>query len=118
MSSAADEQPTQEQPLAQLPRNARTAAKMTLREVQDATDGRVSNAYLSQIETGRILKPSAQVLHRLSEVLPVTYELLMEVAGYLKPGTGTVPAFENAELTTEEHQKLLEYLAFLRKQRK
>ena len=114
MPSATDEEPKQGQQVAQLIKIARGAAKMTLRQVEEATDGHVSNAYLSQIETGRVGRPSAQILHALSEVLPVTYELLMKAAGYLQPGTGTAATFADSELTDEEHAELLQYLAFIR----
>src|ERR1700688_3140684 len=58
---------------------------MTLREVEEATEKEVSNAYLSQIENDKILKPSPHVLHALSEVYTISYEQLMEMAGYIAP---------------------------------
>jgi transcriptional regulator with XRE-family HTH domain len=42
----------------------------------------VSNAYLSQLEHGKIKRPSPNVLHSLAEVYAVPYEALMEKAGY------------------------------------
>lgn len=36
--------------------------KMTLREVEDATDKEVSNAYLSQLENDKITKPSPSIV--------------------------------------------------------
>ena len=56
---------------------------MTLREVEEATDKEVSNAYLSQIENDKIQKPSPNVLHALSEIYGISYEQLMEMAGYI-----------------------------------
>ena len=61
----------------------RTDRKMTLREVEEATNKQVSNAYLSQIETGKIQKPSPNILHALAELYAINFEKLMEMAGYL-----------------------------------
>jgi transcriptional regulator with XRE-family HTH domain len=98
----------------------RTAKGFSLREVEEATDKAVSNAYLSQLENGRIKKPSPNVLHSLSEVYAVPYEALMEKAGYLlSPENGggrrkRLAAFAIDDLTAEEEEELLKYLAFLR----
>lgn len=98
----------------------RTAKGLTLREVEEATGSAVSNAYLSQLENGKIKKPSPNVLHSLSEVYAVPYEALMEKAGYLLPsenGEGRrkrLAAFAIDDLTAEEEEELLKYLAFLR----
>ncbi len=98
----------------------RTAKGLSLREVEEATGKAVSNAYLSQLENGKIRKPSPNVLHRLAEVYVVPYEALMEKAGYLLPsqnGPGhrkRLKAFAIDDLTAEEEEELLKYLAFLR----
>jgi len=63
----------------------RTAKGFSLREVEEASGKAVSNAYLSQLENGKIKKPSPNVLHSLAEVYVVPYEALMEKAGYLLP---------------------------------
>ena len=70
--------------LGALPADLRTAKGLSLREVEEATGKAVSNAYLSQLENGRIRKPSPNVLHGLADVY-VPYETLMEKAGYLLP---------------------------------
>jgi len=44
----------------------RVAKGLSLRQVEEATDKAVSNAYLSQLEKGRIRKPSPHVLHSLA----------------------------------------------------
>jgi hypothetical protein len=61
------------------------------------------------------------VLHSLADVYTVPYERLMEKAGYLRPsegkgaGRGKVrTAFAIDDLTAEEDEELLKYLAFLR----
>jgi transcriptional regulator with XRE-family HTH domain len=98
----------------------RTAKGFSLREVEEATGKAVSNAYLSQLENGKIQKPSPNVLHSLAEVYVVPYEALMEKAGYLLPseeGGGRrrrLAAFAIDDLTAEEEEDLLKYLAFLR----
>jgi transcriptional regulator with XRE-family HTH domain len=103
----------------------RRAKGLSLREVEEAADKAFSNAYLSQLENGKIRKPSPNVLHSLAQVYAVPYETLMEKAGYLPPSDGTsegkrgrrdrrLAACEIRDLTAEEDEELLKYLAFLR----
>jgi transcriptional regulator with XRE-family HTH domain len=103
----------------------RNAAGLSLRQVEDATDNEVSNAYLSQLENNRISKPSPNILHALARVYQTPYEDLMVRAGYLSSEPGTqdqkrtkVAPFAIQGLTNDEEQALIEYLAFLRKQRR
>lgn len=96
----------------------RRAAQLTLRQVEDATDKEVSNAYLSQLENNKITKPSPNILHALAAVYKASYEGLMEKAGYLTPGQARPATFAISELTTEEEQALIAYLEFFRKQKK
>jgi transcriptional regulator with XRE-family HTH domain len=99
----------------------RTAKGFSLRDVEGATGHAVSNAYLSQLENGKIQKPSPNVLHELAKVYGVPYETLMERAGYLLPQDKKeagrrrrLAAFAIDDLTAEEEEELLKYLAFLR----
>ena len=99
----------------------RVAKGFSLRQVEEATDRAVSNAYLSQLEKGKIRKPSPNLLHSLAAVYGVPYEALMEKAGYLLPTAGKAGArrkrlavFAIDDLTAEEEEELLKYLAFLR----
>ena len=98
----------------------RVAKGLSLRQVEEATDRAVSNAYLSQLEKGKIRRPSPNVLHSLAEVFAVPYEALMEKAGYLLPSDGKgarrkrLAAFAIDDLTAEEEEELLKYLAFIR----
>ena len=103
--------------------NVRATKRMSLREVEEACEGVVSNAYLSQLEHDKISKPSPNILHALAEVYAVPYATLMEKAGYIassaKPKNkagrhAKVPTFATGDLTPEEEEALLEYLAFLR----
>ena len=102
----------------------RKAKGLTLRQVEEATGRAVSNAYLSQLENGKINKPSPNVLHSLAEVYVVPYEGLMEKAGYLLPSQGgpgkrkRLAIFAIDDLTAEEEEELLKYLAFLRSRKR
>ena len=103
----------------------RTDRKMTLREVEEATDRRVSNAYLSQIENDRIRRPSPNILHSLAEIYAISFETLMERAGHLMPSTqrshgdrhGRAATFAEYNLTEDEESELLQYLQFIRSRR-
>lgn len=104
--------------------NLRSTRKFTLRDVEEASA--VSNAYLSQLEHGRIKKPSPWILQKLADLYAVSYESLMAKAGYLPEQTEGQRATKSravvaagghpvlGSLTTQEEEKLLEYLAFMR----
>ena len=47
-------------------REIRTARKLSLRQVQNLTNGRVQHSHLSQIETGKVGCPSVAVLRELA----------------------------------------------------
>ena len=103
----------------------RSDRKMTLREVEEATSRQVSNAYLSQIENDRIGKPSPNILHSLAETYAISFENLMEMAGYLMSSTrrsddkrhGRVATFAEYNLTEDEESELMQYLQFIRSRR-
>ncbi|MBC7866253.1 MAG: helix-turn-helix domain-containing protein [Gloeobacteraceae cyanobacterium ES-bin-316] len=61
----------------------RERAGFTLREVETATS--ISNAYLSQLENGKIKSPSAQVLFVLAKLYCVDIETLLIESGLVKP---------------------------------
>lgn len=100
--------------------------KMTLREVEEATNKQLSNAYLSQIEKNKILKPSPNVLHTLAELYGISFENLMDMAGYLMPSTdradedrhGRVATFAEHNLTSDEEFELMQYLQFIRNRKR
>ncbi len=58
----------------------RTERRLTLRDVEKITNGKVSNAYLSQLEGDRIAAPSVLMLHRLSAALGVDFAVMCERA--------------------------------------
>lgn len=95
-----------------------------IKSIRDAEEiSGVSNAYISQIETGKIKKPSPDILSRLAEAYKAPYETLMEMAGHIKRNISTgkrrgrLPTFAKEDLTEEEEAALLEYLAFIRVRR-
>lgn len=59
----------------------RAASGLTLRTVETQTG--ISNAYLSQLETGKAENPSPAMLKKLADLYRVSYEALMQHAGYL-----------------------------------
>ena len=102
----------------------RLATGLSLRQVEEATQREVSNAYLSQLENGKIKKPSPNILHALAEVYKTDYEDLMARAGYISaksndnPNSSRIAAFAVGELSPEEESALVEYLAFFRQQKR
>ncbi len=125
--------PSDRGPLGQYLWTLRKAAAMTLREVEDESENRVSNAYLSQLETGRIKNPSPSILQELATVyetrLPknatvtCSYDRMMELAGHSRPSSPSQKTksklpkstkFAGEDLTPEEEDELLKYLAFIR----
>ena len=124
MASSANQAP--QHSLGQYLAAVRAAKRMSLREVEEATNREISNAYLSQLENGKISKPSPHILHALARVYGLSYENVMERAGYLTAtsetksdaGHGRAATFAVDDLTSDEEQALLEYLAFIRSQRR
>ena len=107
--------------LGSLVADLRKAKGLSLRQVEEASGRAVSNAYLSQLENGKIRKPSPNVLHSLAQIYAVPYETLMEKAGYLLPSEGNstgprrmLAIFAIDDLTADEEAELLKYLAFIR----
>ncbi|MEQ1756031.1 MAG: helix-turn-helix transcriptional regulator [Micropepsaceae bacterium] len=101
--------------------------KLSQRDVEKATNKVVSNAYLSQIENNQIKKPSPNILHALAELYAVSYENLMERAGFVVPTRsrssaeqrhGRVATFADHNLSPEEESELVKYLGYLRSRKK
>lgn len=95
----------------------RELISLTLRQVEEATG--VSNAYISQLENHKIKHPSVNVLYKLSSLYGVSLDDLLFAAGFIKERTkmdiieGKI-LLNNVPITTEEEQKLLDYLRWLR----
>jgi transcriptional regulator with XRE-family HTH domain len=84
----------------------------------------ISPAYLSKLENDAVKRPSPHVLLQLSEALGLPYADLMRLCGYRVPGesdpsaaTGVTTALF-ADLTDDEREELLEYLAWYRARRR
>jgi transcriptional regulator with XRE-family HTH domain len=103
-------------------KGARSSRGLTLRAVEEATG--VSNAYLSQLEGGKIQRPSPAVLYKLCHWYGASYATAMEYAGHPVPkdhpasAAGSLFASRLGQTTREEEDALLEYLEFLRSKRK
>jgi transcriptional regulator with XRE-family HTH domain len=84
----------------------------------------ISSAYLSKLENDGVKRPSPHVLHQLSEALAMPYAELMRLTGYRVPGEpGASPALAVnaalfADLSDDERDELLEYLAWYRARRR
>jgi len=87
----------------------------------------MSATYLQKLERGEVESPSPHRLHRLAEVLDISYNRLMELAGYLVPtevdeSRGNTSLLAQAlsadDLSEEELADLAEYLAFRRQRAK
>jgi HTH-type transcriptional regulator, competence development regulator len=118
--SASPVEKTQGSPLGQHLAAIRTDRGFSLRQVEDLTNKLVSNAYLSQIEKGKVLHPSPNILHALSQAYRTSYEQLMELAGFItttrekNSAHGRAATFAELNLTEAEERELLEYLKFRR----
>ena len=99
----------------------RIVKDLSLRDVEKKTNNTVSNAYLSQLESGKIAKPSPHILEQLAKVYEVPYEDLMAVAGYMqqsKTKKSGVAFFNQQDLSADEKRKMLDYLQLIRKHNK
>lgn len=103
----------------------RKERELTLRVVEEKTG--ISNAYLSQVENGKIARPSPSVLHKLAEFYDVSYEHLMRLAGHPLPILSTEreklePVFRLSssfdDLTEEEKKRVQEYIEFLKSRKR
>lgn len=95
----------------------RLVAGLSLRGAERASEGKVSNPYISQIESGKIENPSPHILKKLADIYHVPYNEIMEEAGYLKRSKSARSgiAFSlGKKLTPEERTELIKYLEFLR----
>jgi transcriptional regulator with XRE-family HTH domain len=96
-------------------KSLRSAQGFSLREVEEKSG--ISNPFLSQLESGKVKKPSPVMLHKLAELYGAPYEALMELVGYPVPKSGDAVSnvfHRLGQVTDEEGEALLEYLSFLR----
>jgi transcriptional regulator with XRE-family HTH domain len=107
--------------LADFLRARRKDLSLTLRDVEQKTG--LSNAYLSQVENGKIAQPSPSSLSKIAEAYNLSFGRLMELAGHptaTQTGKKTM-VFRRLgrveELTEDEEIELADYLTFLRTRR-
>jgi transcriptional regulator with XRE-family HTH domain len=62
-------------------KNRRKALGLTLRDVEEITKGRISNAYLSQLENGKITNPSVGVACELAAAYCTPVETIIAWLG-------------------------------------
>jgi transcriptional regulator with XRE-family HTH domain len=107
-------------------RSTRRTAGLTLRDVEAET--KISNGYLSQIESNRATSPSPNMLHKLALVYGLDYTDLLVRAGHHVPTASPeydqerklagIPLRALEELDEAEAAELRNYLAFLRQKRR
>lgn len=121
-----DERSASKSSLGQYLASIRKDRGLTLREVEEKTKKQVSNAYLSQIENAKIEKPSPNILNALAELYNISFESLMELAGYMMATSargaderhGRAATFAEHNLTHEEEEELMRYLEFIRSRKR
>jgi transcriptional regulator with XRE-family HTH domain len=121
-----DERSTAKSSLGQYLASIRKDRGLTLRDVEEKTNKQVSNAYLSQIETAKIEKPSPNILNALAELYEISFEGLMELAGYMMATSsrganerhGRAATFAEHNLSHEEEEELMRYLEFIRSRKR
>ena len=112
-------------------KQARSGHGYSLRKVEALSDGRVRNAFLSQIENGQVSLPNVELLGDLAAIYGVDYWDLLTRAGYRLPKNlpamygyskdqdawYSVRADQLKDLSTEELDELLKYADFIRMRR-
>jgi len=111
-------------------KQARTELGYSLRTVEAMTDGRVRNAFLSQIENGQVSLPNVELLGDLAAVYGFDYWDTLTRAGYRLPknlpvlhgyrkdkSEYSVGAEQLKDLSSEELDELLKYADFIRMRR-
>ncbi len=63
----------------------RTERNWSLRDIQEKTKGEVSNAYLSQLESGKKNVPTLKVIQRIADAFELPIEVFLNEAGYASP---------------------------------
>lgn len=105
-------------------RRARQASGLTLRKVEELSEGRIGNAYLSQIEGGRIKEPSTKTLSELATIYGLPYAEVLTMAGLPTSADMSSPARiagvpdrAMSDLSKDEVDQVMRFVAFLKSQR-
>jgi transcriptional regulator with XRE-family HTH domain len=112
-------------------RRLRQQRGWSLRDVEAKTGGKVHNAYLSQIESGKILRPSLETLVQLSLAFDIDFWTLATESGLIpedapeKPKASrqphpleTISRSRVADLTFDELEQISEFIDFVKWRRK
>ena len=106
--------------LASYIKEKRAERGFSLRKLADLSD--VSHTEIKRIEDGLRKQPSPAVLRTIAVALGVSYEEVMEIAGYVLPAraknTQSSKIRGSEDLSSVEIAKVEEYIAFLKTQRK
>jgi transcriptional regulator with XRE-family HTH domain len=102
----------------------------SLREVERRSRGQVHNAYLSQIETGRVKDPSVELLATLAHLYGADLWQLMHRAGWVPEhyrddgpdpeptGWDLLPRALFDDLTPDEVDEVVEYVKLIKRRRR
>lgn len=99
---------------------------LSLRKVQELSNGSIHNAYLSQIETGRTKNPNPELLAAIAKVYGLDFWNVLYRAGWPipqeEPGMGDQrwhgsPLRDLMDLSDEEMEELLDFAGYLRRKR-
>ena len=87
-------------------------AEKGLSQRQLALYADISNTELHRIETAQRQKPSPRILEKISKILDIEYETLLQYAGYLdlQDGIEQSPNLNYNSLSDEERDFILNYL--------
>lgn len=113
------------QTLGQVLKSARNKADLSLREVERASKGRLSNGHLSLLESDEVKQPSPHHLYLLAAILKLEYANLLRLAGYVVPGEQSEPVDRNtaplvsrmADFSNAELEELDNYIDYIRSRR-
>src|ERR1039457_5694674 len=108
---------TKPKSLGQVLKESRELKGLSLRDVEEETN--ISNAYVSQLENNKIQKPSADILHKLSNLYKIDFGFLLSSAGLVEKATDINKSFgeyvfSKENLSNEEEEELIRYLKFIR----
>lgn len=107
-------------------REARKNLSFTLRQVEDISG--ISNAYLSQLENGKIKNPSVNILHKLSSIYRISLKQLLLKANLIEKDKSKKEeknlnfaqkvAFKAEDLSDNERKEVLRYLEYIKTHRR
>jgi transcriptional regulator with XRE-family HTH domain len=107
--------------LGEVLKRARNQKSMSLRDVERSS--RISNGYLSLLESDSVKNPSPNFLYQLASLYDVSYAELMALAGYAVPRAEAAAESEHpvefmSDLTDDERAQVGTFVRFLRASRK